>query len=565
MWKSRLLGRVVNMFGKRASAAKKRLARSRRRIFFEALEPRRVFAADMELFSFELENGEFRNIETVDAARVSTAERVASFVEARLGIDLASVDDASLTGKMMAGDPSKSPVFTFEMDGLEWDIRDRRGTLEIVDNDSDLLQNEDSPLDTNGNGDVEPLDVLNVINYINSNPTMVAPSRTASGMSGSFVDVTGDNVVSPLDALVIINELNSASGESSMPLIAEDDFFERTLPATTEEFPVSEIDVLANDFGDGLKLVDVQFGNVGTVEIVEASDGSGKSVIRYTPGDQFRNIDAFLYTVEDAAGNRATAVVRVGYSLEATGDTSFKVTVAEQVAGDAPGASVSFQDADGNALISLEYNGDDDTPVGVLINVQPNEAPFGVAIAGTFASDTELENRFFPQLNGAAWITGTLAEVNEILAGIRFEPAPGFSAPEGVGVNVFAFLYNSLGVSTQFSSETISLQVPKLAAAPIVGNDFFEIDRPTEPVRLKVLANDSSPSGSTLRLVGVALYPDSDATSVSTPFGSLIEVDSETNEIVFMPGFGSYESFVYIVSDAEGRLSQGKIAVSILN
>jgi hypothetical protein len=203
--------------------------------------------------------------------------------------------------------------------------------------------------------------------------------------------------------------------------------------------------------------------------------------------------------------------------------------------------------------------------VGVLINVQPNEAPYGVAIAGTFSSDTSLENRFFPQLNGAAWITGTLTEVNEILAGLRFTPAPGFSAPEGAAVNIFAFLYNSLGVSTQFSSDVITVQVPKLAAAPIIGNDFFEIDRPTEPVRLKVLANDSSPSGSNLRLVGVALYPDSDSTSISTPFGSVIEVDSETNEIVFMPGFGSYEQFVYIVSDSEGRLSQGKIAVSILN
>jgi hypothetical protein len=518
----------------------------------------------MELFSFEFENGRIRNIDSIDAARVATAERVASFVEDRLGIDLESVDEAFLSGNIIGGGATDSPGFIFEMDGMEWDIRDLRGNLEIIRSDADILQNEVLPLDTNGNGSVDPLDVLTVINYINSSPTMVVPNRVSSDTRESSVDVTGDNVVSPTDALVIINQLNSGS-EGTMPLIAEDDYFERTLPATATEFPASEIDVLANDFGEGLRLVDVQPGTVGTVEIIEASDGSGKTVVRYTPGDQFRNIDAFLYTVEDSAGNRASAVARVGYNLEATGDTSFKVTAAEQVAGEAPGAPVVFQDADGNPLIALEYGGDPNENVGVLINVQPNEAPYGVAIAGTFSSDTSLENRFFPQLNGAAWITGTLTEVNEILAGLRFTPAPGFSAPEGAAVNIFAFLYNSLGVSTQFSSDMITMQVPKLAAAPIIGNDFFEIDRPTEPVRLKVLANDSSPSGSNLRLVGVALYPDSDSTSISTPFGSVIEVDSETNEIVFMPGFGSYEQFVYIVSDSEGRLSQGKIAVSILN
>jgi len=108
---------------------------------------------------------------------------------------------------------------------------------------------------------------------------------------------------------MIINKLNSPPDETRKPLIAEDDEFERTLPANATEFPVSEIDVLANDIGDGLKLVDVQFGNNGTVEIVEASDGSSKMVVRYTPGDQFRKLDAFQYTVEDVSGNRASAIV----------------------------------------------------------------------------------------------------------------------------------------------------------------------------------------------------------------------------------------------------------------
>jgi hypothetical protein len=522
-------------------------------------------ATDMEIFSFGLSKGELTTVDSMDSARVATAERVADFVSLKMGIDLTRVQDASLTGKVVAGEAANTSVYTFELDGMEWDIRDRRGILEIVNNDTDSLQNEKLPLDTNDNGTVDPLDVLSIINFINASPTMVAPSRVDPGMSKAFVDVTGDNIVSPLDALMVINRLNSDSDSSELPLIAENDYLEENLPATATEFPTIEIDVLANDLGEGLKLVEVESGNVGSVEIVESSDGSGKSVIRYTPGSQFRNIDAFSYTIEDAAGNQASAMVRVNYNLESTGDTSFQVITGERVEGSKPGASIGFQDADGNGLISLEYEGDENTSVGVLVSFQPNEAPFGEVVAGVFASDTKLENRFFPQRNGAAWITGTLAEVNEILAGLRYEPAPGFAAPDGIGVSVSAFLYGSLGVSTQYSSGGILLVVPKPAESPIAKGDYFQFDGLTEPVRLKVLGNDSSPSGSALQLVGVSQYPNMNEMSITTQFGTLIEIDSDTNEIVLTPGFGTYESFIYLVSDAEGRISQGKVAVSLID
>jgi hypothetical protein len=134
-------------------------------------------------------------------------------------------------------------------------------------------------------------------------------------------------------------------------------------------------------------------------------------LIGYTPGDQFRKLDAFQYTVEDVSGNRASAIVRVGYYLESTGDTSFNVKVsADQVQGTMQGAAIAFQDADGNALISIEYGGDEKEFVGVLVR--------SPELTGTFASDA-LEDPFFPQLSGFAWIYGTLAEVNGILASLR--------------------------------------------------------------------------------------------------------------------------------------------------
>ncbi len=564
---SRFLNRVMKMLGKQRAASKKRLAPSRRRILFETLESRRVFATDLQIFSVEIENGDL-NTADLDANRRATVERVAAFVGSQLDIDLTTIAEASLMGRMADASAVKASVFTFEMDGMEWDFREGRNGLEVIDDDSDLFQNEELPMDTNRNGTVEPLDALAVINYINSSPTMLVPSRVAPEKSSMLVDVTGDKMVSPLDALIVINQLNSRSGtgsdDTSMPLIAEADYYETSVPADATEFPTSEIDVLANDFGEGLRIVGVEPALFGTVEIVESSNGSGKSVIRFTPGEQFRTFDTFVYTVEDSNGNQASAPVRIAYSVESNSTDTFTVIAAESVEGASAGAAIKFSDASGNGLISIDFSGDERATVGVLLNFDPNEAPFGLPVAGTFLSDTTLQGRFFPQLNGAAWITGTVAEVNEILAGIRYEPAPGFSAPDGINLSVKGFLYGSLGVSTQFSSDSIRVVVPTLTGAPLTVGNLFEVNRSSEPIRLNVLANDSSPSGSTLRLVGVAQYPDENEPSITTPFGSTIEIDPETNEVIYTAGFGSYESFVYIVSDAEGRLSQGKIAVRLI-
>jgi len=62
-----------------------------------------------------------------------------------------------------------------------------------------LRHNTFDPMDVDDDGESTPLDVLAVINMINSQ----------SASSKDFVDVDDDNTVSPLDALIIINQLNS--------------------------------------------------------------------------------------------------------------------------------------------------------------------------------------------------------------------------------------------------------------------------------------------------------------------------------------------------------------------
>ncbi len=71
-------------------------------------------------------------------------------------------------------------------------------------------QNADNPLDVNNDGFLMPVDVLLLVNYLNTSPNGYAlPSAPAT--PPPFYDVNGDNYVTPSDILLVINELNRAS------------------------------------------------------------------------------------------------------------------------------------------------------------------------------------------------------------------------------------------------------------------------------------------------------------------------------------------------------------------
>ncbi len=72
--------------------------------------------------------------------------------------------------------------------------------------------NPTNRFDSNGSGNVSPIDALIIINYLNSGkPRDIAPG---SAPSVGFLDVSPDNIISPRDALLVINELNRlANGE----------------------------------------------------------------------------------------------------------------------------------------------------------------------------------------------------------------------------------------------------------------------------------------------------------------------------------------------------------------
>ncbi len=82
------------------------------------------------------------------------------------------------------------------------------------------LHNKEMPLNTNNDRFISPIDVLIVINHLNSRENRkfdysieaVGDNNLRQDESFFYLDPTGDGYVSPLDALVIINELNRRSG-----------------------------------------------------------------------------------------------------------------------------------------------------------------------------------------------------------------------------------------------------------------------------------------------------------------------------------------------------------------
>jgi hypothetical protein len=83
-----------------------------------------------------------------------------------------------------------------------------------------VFQNPETPTDVDASGQVTPLDALLVINALNaigstSIDVLAARNATAEGEASAtiappFVDVNGDYQITPLDVLLVVNDLNSA-------------------------------------------------------------------------------------------------------------------------------------------------------------------------------------------------------------------------------------------------------------------------------------------------------------------------------------------------------------------
>lgn len=82
----------------------------------------------------------------------------------------------------------------------------------------DFWTNPVNPFDVNNQGGVTALDVLEIINHINTNPSDSTPPATQFA-APRFFDTSSDGIISALDVLMVINYVNAhptGSGEGEM-------------------------------------------------------------------------------------------------------------------------------------------------------------------------------------------------------------------------------------------------------------------------------------------------------------------------------------------------------------
>lgn len=121
-------------------------------------------------------------------------------------------------------------------------------------NPNGILDDLGNGLDVNGDGFVSPIDVLQVINYLNSSAPRILDLADATGLP-PFVDVNGDGLVSPQDVNIIITYLNSrpragGEGEASVGLVGEGELAAADLGSSQG---AGELTVLASNWAGGLE------------------------------------------------------------------------------------------------------------------------------------------------------------------------------------------------------------------------------------------------------------------------------------------------------------------------
>ena len=152
-----------------------------------------------------------KNIEILDLRNQGPNRLRLDQASARLATDNAHtlklyadlVDDVFLRGNWNV--ESKVKV------GDEWFHNLSSGEVTVLVNNTRMKQNPVDRFDVDMDGGMTPLDVLSIINLINSD----FESGASNGDdSASYWDVDGDGSLSPLDVLTIVNILNDGSRQN---------------------------------------------------------------------------------------------------------------------------------------------------------------------------------------------------------------------------------------------------------------------------------------------------------------------------------------------------------------
>ncbi len=79
-------------------------------------------------------------------------------------------------------------------------------SISLTDDDRSIWTNSENVFDVNGDGSVDPIDVLQIINFIKRSGTSTLPA-TRNPLGPPFIDVNGNGSIEPVDVLLVINFL----------------------------------------------------------------------------------------------------------------------------------------------------------------------------------------------------------------------------------------------------------------------------------------------------------------------------------------------------------------------
>ncbi len=443
--------------------------------------------------------------------------------------------------------------------------------LMAVDGFIETRHNWLNPSDVNMDGFASPIDALAVIDELNRSDRGIGSSMAM------MADTNNDGFVSPIDALEVIDALNEGfmaympsslprggSGEGTQSEVtAVDDGELVYVAADAAQKPQIEIDVLMNDIGEGLRIVELGLPGTGTVAVRASSSNPDRMVVVYTPNESSANYDRFLYMIESSDGRRSTAFAAIKYEAQVDETVRYQLRMPETIEGLA-GQELSFRGADSAPLIQFDYSGFEGAKAGVYLSWEFTEGfSVGQRFVGELSSRSTPESAtLYPAANGA-WIFGDVSDVNRILANIYFKPAVGYSSETGIRLNGYGFLYSSIGVNygAVFGGTLVRVTKPTNAVDPVAVDDVFASVSRTDSVSLDILANDDFKAFETNPgevAVEITPWAYSDAT---------VEWDPVTRKIVYTPGFlGAYnvrlgDQFAYTLRTPDGQASQATVTI----
>lgn len=224
--------------------------------------------------------------------------------------------------------------------------------------------NPANPLDVDQSGRVAPLDVLQVINEINSAGSRALPAKPAD-YTGTLFDVNGDDHVSPLDVLSIINALNRYN--MPMALTVPDPTGERTiLPSGSVVTNIIYEGTTVPDSKVVLEQIAVAPSPMRFEAIADADglfhfqfDTEGSAVsFRMTSTDKLGRVEQKTLTIAATNAAAPELLARIAaQSMPTVGDAAPAVSLQDQ-----DGHTVNVGDYVGQKKVVLYFYPKDDTP-----------------------------------------------------------------------------------------------------------------------------------------------------------------------------------------------------------